>query len=259
MTRISAQQRVQTELTHRNFLKVIAGINNLDLPSVLTLVRAATQANASAIDIAARADIVSAARKLTSLPLFASSVSPKELAEAVNAGADVVEVGNYDALYEEGLFFTADEVLQIAKETLALVQGRALVSVTLPGHLSIDTQIKLAHALETLGVDILQTEGAARVLSAEPSIQNLSVAQKAEITLNNTRQLAQAVRLPLLCASGLTEETIQEAIEAGASGVGVGTAIRAYQHSEQQMIQAIKALQAKLTAQSVRVNTAQAS
>src|SRR5690349_14021693 len=108
----------QTAVDEKRAVKVIAGIGNFDLNHVLTVVRAAEKAGAQAVDVAARADIVEAVRQATTLTVFASSVEPAELAAAIQAGADVVEVGNYDAMYQKGHYLSMDEAIQLAEETV---------------------------------------------------------------------------------------------------------------------------------------------
>ncbi len=212
-------------LNERRAVKVIAGIANFDVENVLEVVRAAEIAGAQAVDVAATPEIVKAAKAATQAAVFASSVEPEALAAAVAAGADVVELGNFDALYDQGLFLSAEEVLELAQQTVALVQGQALVSITVPGHLTLESQIRLAEQLEALGVDMIQTEGAARVLASEPTVKSLTQPEKEAITLRNTRALVKATRLPVITASGITADNITAALEAGAAGVGVGSYI----------------------------------
>lgn len=218
-----AMEGLRQALRAQNAVKVIAGITNFDLENVLSVVRAAEAAGAHAVDVAARPEIVCAAKAATRAAVFASSVKPAELSEAVAAGADVAELGNFDALYDQGLYLSADDVLKLAQETIALVQGKALVSITVPGHLGTESQVQLAQTLEAAGADIIQTEGAARVLAAEPTVKSLSPAEKEELTLRNTRALVKATRLPVMTASGLNADNVAKAFEAGASAVGIGS------------------------------------
>ncbi len=221
----SRTEALQAALRARSAVKVIAGIANFNLENVLKVVRAAEAAGAHAVDVAANPEIVKAARQATKAAVFASSVKPVELAEAVLAGADVAELGNFDALYDAGLFLSADDVLGLAAETVTLVQGKALVSVTIPGHLAPESQVQLAQELAALGVDLLQTEGSARVLSAEPTVKSLTQAEKEELTLRNTRVLVEATHLPVMTASGITADNVATAFETGAAAVGVGAYI----------------------------------
>ena len=109
-------QALKAALQARNAVKVIAGIANFDLNNVLQVARAAEAAQAHAVDVAARPEIVKAVREVTSPAIFASSVEPQELAAAVAAGADVAELGNFDALYNQGLFLSAEDVLKLAED-----------------------------------------------------------------------------------------------------------------------------------------------
>jgi 2-keto-3-deoxy-6-phosphogluconate aldolase len=234
---------LKAALNERKAVKIIAGIANLDLENVLQVVRAAEAAGATAVDVAAHPGIVKAAKAATQAAVFASSVDPQALASAVAAGADVAELGNFDALYDQGLFLSAEEVLALAAQTVALVKGQALISITVPGHLTLESQIRLATQLEALGIDIIQTEGASRVLSAEPTAKSLSQAEKEIITLMNTRALVKATHLPIMTASGMTENNVDKAFAAGASAVGVGSFVN-QADTEAEMIQCCHAVMA---------------
>lgn len=211
------------------FVKVIAGIANTEWSAVEATIVAANQAYqhnpAIALDVAA--NLTQQARQAFSGTLFASSVVPSELAQAVAHGADIAELGNYDALYERGEFYSAQQVASLAKETIALVNAanpQALVCVTIPGHLDSDSQRALANDCKAMGVSFLQTEGAARLLSDQQTVAPLSTAEKAELTLSNTDVLAGI--LPVISASGITADNAGRMITAGAAGVGIGAAIR---------------------------------
>ncbi|WP_303672601.1 DUF561 domain-containing protein [Vampirovibrio chlorellavorus] len=232
---------LKSALKARNAVKVIAGIANLDLDHVLQVVRSAEAAGAVAVDVAAHPEIVKAAKEATQAAVFASSVEPAALAAAVAAGADVAELGNFDALYDQGLFLSADEVLELAQQTVSAVQGQALVSITIPGHLTVESQVRLAAQLEALGVDIIQTEGASRVLAAEPTVKSMSQQEKEAITLRNTRALSKATRLPIMTASGITADNVAAALEAGASAVGVGSFVNKAQ-TEAEMVERCQAV-----------------
>ena len=215
----------------RRGVKVIAGINNYELETVRDVVRAAEAGGADAVDVAARQEIVEAARELFTRALVVSSVEPTELVNAVRWGADVVELGNFDALYAEGRFFDAETVLKLAEETVTRVReiatvDQAWISVTVPGHLAAEHQVSLTQRLEKLGVDLIQTEGAVRVNETEKRVDTLTPERQLELTLANTRVLVKATRLPVMTATAITPETIVQAFEAGASMVGVGRAVR---------------------------------
>ncbi|MFN8614660.1 MAG: DUF561 domain-containing protein [Vampirovibrionales bacterium] len=235
---------LQSLLAHQPFLKVIAGIHNLDVASVRQIAQAANQAHAHALDVAADPAIVSMARAEFTGILFASSVSPQALAEAVQYGADVVELGNFDALYKAGAFLTASQVYELTEQTVQAVKAinpQAGICVTIPGHLDATSQERLAHDCQLLGVDLLQTEGAVRLLNMTPAVKPLTPNEQLALTLNNTRTLVATQTLPVMTATALTPQTVHKAIQAGACGVGVGQAIRA-QQTQKDMVLTIQSL-----------------
>ena len=224
-TRTQRQTALKQALQQRSLVKVIAGIDNTDLDRVSQVVQAATQTNAGSVDVAATETVVRLTRQLTDLPVFASSVTPEALAQAVENGADAVEIGNFDALYAQGFYLGAQDVIELTEKTLALLPTDTLLSVTIPGHLSLEAQISLAQKLEAMGVDMLQTEGASSVVTITREVQLLSTADKVALTLRNTHALSQAVSIPIITASGMSAETVSAALENGASAIGVGTAV----------------------------------
>ena len=197
----NAVSQFQQALAQKKALKVIAGIANHDVNQVLTVIKAANQTDAQAIDVSAQKDVLTAARQATSKMLFASSIVVSELVKAGTLGADAVELGNFDALYAQGVFITAEEVLQLGQDLMTQLGGKTFVCVTIPGHLSTDTQIQLAQKLESLGVNLIQTEGAIRQMASEPKTAEISSDAKFERTLANTQAIAQAVRIPVMTAT----------------------------------------------------------
>lgn len=210
-------------LKEKKCVKVIAGIDNFNIENVRNVVSAAQQGGASAVDVAARKEIIQVAKSMTELPVFVSSVDPVELAMAANNGADVLEIGNFDALYKKGLRITAKEVLDITKKTIELVGNDILISVTVPGHIDISEQIILAQELEKLGIDMIQTEGAA--ITSPTSAGARGLLEKAQVSIANTIELVRNVDIPVMTASGITPTTAPLAIAAGASAVGVGSSV----------------------------------
>jgi len=211
-------------LREKRAVKVIAGIDNFDVENVKKVVAAANQAQASAIDICANEDIFMIAREMTELPLFVSSISPEELAHAVRLGADAIELGNFDVLYKTGIRMGAEEVLELTKETLSLINAsETFFSVTIPGHISVAAQINLARQLEELGVDLIQTEGAATTFAQSEGARGLM--ETAQVSISNTIEIARNVEIPVMTASGITTTTAALAFAAGASAIGVGSCI----------------------------------
>lgn len=218
--------RIETfknDLNAKKAIKVIAGIDNFDLDKINKVVNAAEQAKASAVDIAYGEEIFNTVRSLTNLPVFVSSINPNELAEAVNYGADAIEIGNFDALYRKGMRMGADEVLAIVNETLSLLDKETFISVTVPGHIDVAEQIELAKKLEELNIDLIQTEGAATVEAQSSGARGLL--ETAHVSISNTMELAMNTEIPVMTASGITTTTAPLAFAAGASAIGVGSCV----------------------------------
>lgn len=211
-------------LEEKRAVKIISGIDNFDIEKVKSVVIAANQGGASAVDISASQEVFEVARQLTELPLFVSSINPEELAQAVAMGADAIELGNFDALYKKGLRMGADEVLDLARKTMSLVKSSGVfVCVTVPGHISVSEQIDLARSLEEMGVDLIQTEGAATVNATSEGARGLL--ETAQVSIANTIELSRNVEIPVMTASGITPTTAALAFASGASAIGVGSCI----------------------------------
>jgi len=156
------------------------------------------------------------------LPICVSAVDPELFPAAVAAGAAMVEIGNFDSFYPQGIVFGAAEVLDLTRRTRALLP-EVVLSVTVPHVLPLDQQEQLAVDLSAAGADLIQTEGGT---SARPfSAGSLGMIEKAAPTLAAAHALSRAVVLPVLCASGLSAVTVPMALASGAAGVGVGSAV----------------------------------
>lgn len=228
------------DLDAKKAVKIIAGIDNFDMDRVRNVVIAADRAGASAVDVSANEEIIKMAKETTSLPVFVSSIVPEDLAMAVKAGADAIEIGNFDALYKKGMRMSAMEILDIVKETLTLIgKSNVFVCVTVPGHIDVASQIALAKELEELNIDLIQTEGAATVDAQSEGARGLL--ETASVSIANTIELARNVDIPVMTASGLTTTTVPMAFAAGASAVGVGSCVNKLK-SEIEMIAAATAI-----------------
>jgi putative N-acetylmannosamine-6-phosphate epimerase len=203
-------------------LKVISGLNNFDVDNVVAVCKAAELGGATFVDIAADVNLIKTVRQLVNLPICVSAVNPELLVSAVEAGADLVEIGNFDSFYAQGITFSAEDVLRLTRETRALLPNVTL-SVTVPHTLPLDEQVELAQALVIEGADIIQTEGGT---SSNPNHSGiLGLIEKASPTLAAAHAISRAVEVPVMCASGLSNVTAPMAIAAGADGVGVGSAV----------------------------------
>ena len=216
------QAKLQNAFAQGHALKIISGLTNFDRDHVATVVRAADQGGATFIDIAADTDLVEMGKTLTDLPICVSAVRADAFLAPVQAGADLIEIGNFDAFYAQGIRFEAAEVLTLTHQTRTLLPTIPL-SVTVPHILTLDEQVHLAEALVAAGADIIQTEGGS---SSQPTHGGtLGLIEKAAPTLAAAREIARAISVPVLCASGLSDVTAPMAIAAGAAGIGVGSAV----------------------------------
>ncbi|KST65316.1 DUF561 domain-containing protein [Mastigocoleus testarum] len=241
---------LQRAFFNRNALKVISGLNNFNPKSVAATVQAAHHGGATFIDIAADPALVKTVKLLTNLPICVSAVEPEKFVTSVNAGADLIEIGNFDSFYVKGRKFEAEEVLALTKETRALLP-KITLSVTVPHILKLDQQVELAEELVEVGADIIQTEGGTSSKPNNPG--TLGLIEKAAPTLAAAYEISRAVSVPVLCASGISSVTAPLAVAAGAAGVGVGSAINQL-NSEIAMIAAVRGIVESLMANRKRIN-----
>ncbi|WP_110986047.1 DUF561 domain-containing protein [Acaryochloris thomasi] len=229
---------LQLAFAQSSALKIISGLNNFDHERVAAVVRAADQGGATFVDTAADADLIQLVRQQTQLPICVSAVETKLFVMAVEAGADLIEIGNFDSFYAQGRQFSSVEVLALTREVRSHLPHVAL-SVTVPHILELDQQVQLAVDLVAAGADIIQTEGGT---SSEPvHAGTLGLIEKAAPTLAAASEISKAVSVPVMCASGLSDVTAPLAIAAGAQGIGVGSAVNQL-NSELAMIAAVRSL-----------------
>lgn len=235
---MTMHSQLQKAFASKKALKVISGLNNFDRDRVASIAKAAQAGGATFVDIAAHPDLIKTVRQLIDLPICVSAVEPELLVDAVAAGADLVEIGNFDSFYAQGRRFEAPEVLALTQRTRSLLPDVTL-SVTVPHILPLDEQVQLAEVLVEAGADIIQTEGGTSSHPTHAGI--LGAIEKAAPTLAAAYSISRAVSVPVLCASGLSSVTVPMAIAAGASGVGVGSAINQL-NDEVAMVAAVRSL-----------------
>lgn len=211
-------------LEEKRAVKIIAGIDNYDIENIKNVVTSAQSAHATAVDICAREDIITEVRSMTDMPIFVSSIVPSELVRAVELGADAIEFGNFDVLYKKGMSFDANDVLKMVEETISLLGDKKVyMSVTIPGEIPTEDQIALAIKLESMGIDLIQTEGH---YSSEANLSGArALMNRAELTLANTIELVRNVEIPVMTATGINPTTAPFAFAAGASAIGCGSCV----------------------------------
>jgi len=219
-------------------LKIISGLNNFDTTLVTNVAWAAQFGGASHVDIACDPALVKIAKSVSSIPVCVSSVKPIDFVAAVEAGADMVEIGNFDSFYGQGIKFSVEDIINMTKKTRQLLPSIPL-SVTVPHTLALSEQIALAKQLEECGADVIQTEGK---MGANPTTMGVQeLIETAAPALASAFALSRAVSVPVMCSSGLTDVTAPLALAAGARGVGIGSMVNKLKH-QQQMYMAVSAI-----------------
>ena len=227
MSNLENKQKVLIALKNKNFVKVISGIRNYDKQKTVSIAIAAEFGGASALDICDDPEIIKAVRSSVELPLFVSSIDPLKLIAAQSLGADVLEIGNYESFYKEGMMFTPSAILEILQFVKKSVPKDVVICCTVPATLETENQLKLAKDLAIAGADIIQTEGfAPDIPDTERKDQSYLDILKATSTLTNTIELRKVLpNANIITASGITPTTAPLAISMGANGIGVGNYI----------------------------------
>nr|YP_009396357.1 hypothetical protein [Polysiphonia scopulorum]ARW65543.1 hypothetical protein [Polysiphonia scopulorum] len=219
---------LRNHFKNQKAIKIIAGINNTSISQISKIAQAAELANASYIDIAANVKIVKFIKSFSCLPVCISSIEPVDIYNCVIAGADIIEVGNYDFFYSKGIYISSNDIIKLVKEIKSLVCNIP-ICVTVPYYLNLDEQVFLAKNLEFIGVDLLQTEGVyysnySKSLSCINDL-HLCFSNSLSASLLSTYVISQNVKLPIITASGVTDIFTSCTSSYGASGVGIGSAV----------------------------------
>lgn len=210
--KLFSKPAVMKPFLNGNALKVISGLQTFDPVLVENVAYAAYNGGASHVDIACDPALVSLVKSKINIPVCVSAVDPLKFVAATEAGADMIEIGNFDSFYSQGISFSAADVLEMTRQTRALLPHVPL-SVTIPHQLSLDEQVKLAQDVEKLGADIIQTEGKCKSSPVGLGVQEMI--ELASPTLAAAFAISRAVSIPVMCASGLTDVTAPLALAAG--------------------------------------------
>nr|YP_007878311.1 conserved hypothetical plastid protein [Calliarthron tuberculosum]AGA63922.1 conserved hypothetical plastid protein [Calliarthron tuberculosum] len=220
-------KKIHKKFTEKN-LKIITGLNNLNVDQIIEISSAADIAGATYLDIAANPLIIREIKKHTLLPICVSSISLKDLYHSAVEGIDAIEIGNYDYFYTNKIALSQQHILGIAKEALKLFPELD-ICVTIPYNLSIKQQVCLSLELEKLGIQIIQTESKkVKRLQSYSSITELI--EKAAPVLSSTYAISKAVSIPVIASSGVESILSSLALLYGASGVGVGQSVKNHEN-----------------------------
>nr|QCI04209.1 hypothetical protein [Anotrichium furcellatum] len=221
-------KNLSDSLQKKSVLKVIAGLDNINIYNIAILAKAAELAKATYIDIVANTHVLSLLKSFIKLPICVSSIDSLELYNCYMAGADILEIGNFDVFYKKKIFFSSKDIVELAYETRKLIHDKD-ICVTIPYHLSLSEQIKLSKDLEQIGINIIQTES--HFSKFNNNCNNFvdkieKSAHKAADSLSSTYILANSTDLPIITSSGINDMSSSIAILYGASGIGVGSSIK---------------------------------
>lgn len=220
-------------LEQKQFLKVIAGMENFDTANVRAVVNAANLGHAQAVDISADSENINWVKENhTRLITFVSSLSPRMLAKSLEWGADVLELGNFDALYAQGKSISKEEVVSLTRELRMLAGKDAMICISIPGKLSIEEQVDLASQMQAAGADMLQ-------------IENLEYNSEYE----NAKAIVDAVEIPVILSGKIDASKVEKALATGVNGLGIGNAI----NSKKDLPSMVEEVKASMKAMEVKV------
>lgn len=226
------------QLKQKTLLKVIAGLENFDKNKVKNVVTATISGNAKAVDISADEELIKWACSYENLIVFVSALDPEILAQASKFGADVLEIGNFDAIYAKGSTVSKEQVLNWTRELYSKVKDNSIICTTVPCLLPLDEQISLATQLQAVGAGILQ-------------IENLGKG-KEDYYFECAKEIVSAVEIPTILSGRLNVKNIRKALDTGVNGLGVGKAVNSLDNLEN-MVSTVKSLVTKIN-QSILIN-----
>jgi len=219
--------RLNSSFREGKVVKIISGIDNFNINKIFNIISACEISKATYIDVAANPDIISFIKSISSLPICVSSIDSNMLYNSVVAGADLVEIGNFDCFYKNGIYLSIDEIVKIVKQTKYLLSNID-ICVTIPHTLTLNKQVYLAQKLEQIGVNLLQTEGIQSNCTNNDLLAHDHISYSASIassTLSSIYLISQAVNIPVIASSGINKISASVALSYGASGVGIRSAI----------------------------------
>ena len=220
-------KKLDDMFTKKQVVKIISGIDNTNFNVILKYIKTCEMSNATYIDITANPNIVSIAKRVTNLPICVSSISVKALYACVQAGADIIEIGNFDSFYDKGIILSSAQILAMAKQVRTLFPFID-ICVTIPHTLTLEQQVILASQLEKIGVNIIQTEG--KLIHSINDIDNdksnlYSSVCCASLALSSVYYLSKSINIPIIASSSINSVNASLALAYGASGIGIKSAI----------------------------------
>nr|QCI04015.1 hypothetical protein [Antithamnionella ternifolia] len=223
--------KLHSSFIQRKAIKIISGINNFNVSQIFKIIYACELSKATYLDVAADPKIVSFIKSISSVPICVSSIDPVALYESVLAGADLVEIGNFDCFYANGIYFSSNQIISIVKQVKYLLPYTD-ICVTIPHVLKLSEQIELAQKLESVGINFLQTEGSIekkftnKLIEAQQLNDNILYSTSMSCSaLSSVYSISKAVNIPVIAASGINGISAPVALSYGASGIGIRSSL----------------------------------
>lgn len=209
---------ISDKIDKKQGLKVVIGLNNFSINKIMQKVKASEISRATYIDVAANTMILNHIRQQSQIPICVSSIDFSELYSCFQAGANILEIGNFDFFYKKKIILSSQQIICLADKLITKAPN-ALICVTVPCYLSLAKQVDMAQKLEKLGVYMIQSEGYNynRYLPLTYPFTNSS------LSLSSTYILSKNVEIPIISASRINPLSASTAILSGASGVGIGS------------------------------------
>lgn len=220
---MTISSNIAADFNEKRAVKVITGLNNFKVKQIKQMTQAAEIAKATYMDIAADINIVKEIKSISTIPICVSAVSVQKLIQCQQSGVQILEIGNYDAFYEQGRLFSSKEIMQISQDTRELLPDTTLC-VTIPHILCVEEQSKLTQDLKNIGIDIIQTEGKSTSFSKQGDLSGMI--QKSASTCSSTYAISKNSNIPIISASGISALTSPISFLYGASCIGIGTSIK---------------------------------
>ena len=221
--------KLKQDLCNRKVIKIISGLSNFNLASIIKTIKAAEISGATYIDVASNPKLVKVLKSVTNLPICVSSIEPQDLYNCLLAGADILEIGNYDVFYDKGIQFSTFQIIQLVNEIKSFSKDKFLC-VTIPHTLLLQDKVYLAQVLFKEGVNMVQTEGSiakGRFISDSKSLI-LQTANFSSSALSTAYAISKYTNMPVIASSGINSVSAPIAISYGASGVGVCSSLLNY-------------------------------
>nr|YP_009244303.1 hypothetical protein Gvag_090 [Gelidium vagum]AMK96545.1 hypothetical protein Gvag_090 [Gelidium vagum] len=219
--------RLKQDLKNKQVIKIIAGLSNFDVTNVIKTVKAAEISGSTYVDVASNPKLIKILKSLTNLPICVSSIDAQELYNCLLAGADILEIGNFDVFYRKYIYFSVYQIINLVKQVKSFSKSKPLC-VTIPHILSLNDQIYLVQQLQKLDIDMIQTEGyinRSQIISSmsSPILQAINLSSS---TLSSSYILSKYTKMPIIASSQINSVSAPIAISYGASGIGICSALK---------------------------------